>query len=222
NAGARLGGLDFQFRAGLGFRYDKVEGLQLSHTVNRQQILDRLAQGDVDEVNTHAFGAAVLTSGKFTFEPALRLDHFKFDYRDRLAEGYWSQSREKIALSPKFNTVYTPAAHTQIFLKAGMGFHANDSRVVVARGGEDILPAAYGLDFGTLIKPMDNLVLNATLWTLFLDQEFVYVGDAGIVEPSGKTRRMGIEVGGRYQPLDWIYLSADANYTHARSTDAPD
>src|SRR5690606_38266357 len=95
-------------------------------------------------------------------------------------------------------------------------------RVVVARGGEDILPAAYGLDFGTLIKPMDNLVLNATLWTLFLDQEFVYVGDAGIGEPSGKTRRMGIEVGGRYQPLDWIYLSADANYTHARSTDAPD
>ncbi len=44
------------------------------------------------------------------------------------------------------------------------------------------------------------MVLNATLWTLFLDQEFVYVGDAAIVEPSGKTRRMGIEVGARYQP----------------------
>jgi outer membrane receptor protein involved in Fe transport len=78
------------------------------------------------------------------------------------------------------------------------------------------------MDLGTIIKPANRLVLNTTLWTLFLDQEFVYVGDAGIVEPSGKTRRMGLEVGARYQPLDWLYLYTDANYTHARSTEEAD
>ena len=102
-----------------------------------------------------------------------------------------------------------PAAHTLQQLLPGIGFHSNDTRVVVANGGEEILPAAYGVDLGTIVKPMDKLVLNATLWTLFLDQEFVYVGDAGIVEPSGKTRRMGLEVGARYQPLDWLYIYSD-------------
>lgn len=217
NSRAQWGGLVFQYRAGLGFRHDRVDGIQLSHTVNRSEILERLAHGDVEESNVHAFGAATFKSGKFTFEPALRLDHFKFDYRDRLSELYAFQSKEKLAFSPKFNTRYSPSAHTQLFLKAGMGFHSNDSRVVVAQGGEEILPPAYGVDLGVVVRPMDRLVLNATLWSLFLDQEFVYVGDAGIVEPSGKTRRMGIELGARYQPLDWIYFHTDANYTHARS-----
>jgi hypothetical protein len=51
---------------------------------------------------------------------------------------------------------------------------------------------------------------------LYLQQEFVYVGDAGIIEPSGKTRRMGADLGLRYQLNDWLYFDADANYTYAR------
>ena len=34
-----------------------------------------------------------------------------------------------------------------------------------------------------------------------VDQEFVYVGDEGIIEPSGRTERKGIDLGLRYQPL---------------------
>jgi len=52
-----------------------------------------------------------------------------------------------------------------------------------------------------------------------LDQEFVYVGDAGIVEPSGKTRRQGIDLSCRYQPFQWLYWTLDTNYAHARSID---
>jgi outer membrane receptor protein involved in Fe transport len=92
---------------------------------------------------------------------------------------------------------------------------------VVANDGKDILPQAYGVDLGAVVKPAEKLILNATLWSLFLEQEFVYVGDAAIVEPSGKTRRMGLEIGARYQPFDWLYLYTDANFTHARSTEAP-
>jgi hypothetical protein len=46
---------------------------------------------------------------------------------------------------------------------------------------------------------------SATLY-LYLQQEFVYVGDAGIIEPSGKTRRMGADLGLRYQLNDWLYF----------------
>ncbi|WP_419213687.1 TonB-dependent receptor [Maribacter sp. X9] len=221
NSSTKLGSLTFDYNAGIGFRYDNIDDNQLSRTLNRQNILERLAFGNVDEVNGYAFAGASVKSGKFIFEPALRLDYFKFDYYNRLSELYDNRSEEKMAISPKFNTIYSPTQNTQFFLKTGIGFHSNDTRVVVANRGREILPAAYGVDLGSIFKPLDKLVLNATLWSLFLDQEFVYVGDAAIVEPSGKTRRMGVEVGARYQPFDWLYLYSDANYTHARSTEEP-
>jgi outer membrane receptor protein involved in Fe transport len=119
------------------------------------------------------------------------------------------------------NFIYSPNRDFQLFLKTGIGFHSNDTRVVVANGGEDILPAAYGADLGGIYKLTDNLIFNTALWALFLEQEFVYVGDAGIVEPSGKTRRLGVDFGLRYEALDWLYFYGDANYTYARSTEEP-
>ena len=65
------------------------------------------------------------------------------------------------------------------------------------------------------------MVVNAALWGLWLQQEFVYVGDAGIVEPSGKTRRLGLDLGLRYELTDWLYFNGDLNYAYARSTEAP-
>lgn len=216
------GSQGLEYRAGIGFRYDNVDDNELANTLNRQTTLNRIAFGDVDEVNTYAFLDARLKSGDFTFNPSVRLDYFKFDYVNKLSELYDNKSEDKLAFSPKFNTIYSPNLNTQFFLKTGIGFHSNDTRVVVANGGEDILPAAYGVDLGTILKPTNKLVLNATLWTLFLEQEFVYVGDAGIVEPSGKTRRLGAEIGARCQATDWLYLYADANYTRGRSTEEPD
>jgi outer membrane receptor protein involved in Fe transport len=52
-----------------------------------------------------------------------------------------------------------------------------------------------------------------------MQQEFVYVGDEAVVEPSGRTQRMGIDVSVRYQPLNWLYVDADVNYAHARYLD---
>lgn len=102
-----------------------------------------------------------------------------------------------------------------------MGFHSNDTRVVIATNGRDILPAAHGTDLGLVFKPKGKIVLNAALCALWLEQEFVYVGDAAIVEPSGKTRRLGIDLGLRYDLTNWLYLKANINYTYARSSEEP-
>lgn len=59
-------------------------------------------------------------------------------------------------------------------------------------------------------------------WYLYLEQEFVYVGDAAIVEPRGKSRRQGIDVSYRYQPLQWLFWNLDVNYSHARAIDEPE
>jgi outer membrane receptor protein involved in Fe transport len=61
------------------------------------------------------------------------------------------------------------------------------------------------------------MIVNAASWFLFMEQEFVYVGDEGIVEPSGSTQRYGIDVGVQYQIADWLILNADVNQCVART-----
>lgn len=211
-----------RFNAGIGFRYDDNNDVELSRTRNRRETLQRLAFGDVDEVNGYTFAHATYKKGDWTLNPGVRIDYFNFNYTDFLSPTFDARSQDDIIISPKFNVIYTPNPHVQLFAKTGFGYHSNDSRVVTAGTGEDTLPAAFGADLGTIVKPFKGLALNASLWSLSLQQEFVYVGDAGVVEPSGKSQRLGIDFGARYQITKWLYANADINYTYARSIDEPD
>lgn len=210
-----------KYNTGIGFRYDDINDVQLSRTKNRQTLLERLAYGNTDELNLYAYFDLTYKKNKWTINPGLRLDYFKFDYTNLLSETYDNKSEDKVFLGPKLNILYAASPKLQLFAKSGIGFHSNDTRVVTANNGKEILPLAFGVDFGAIYRPMDKLVVNAALWTLYLQQEFVYVGDAAIVEPSGKTQRLGADLGLRYQLTDWLYLNGDVNYTHARSTEEP-
>ena len=209
------------YETGIGFRYDDVNDVQLSRTQNRKTLLERLSYGNVDELNAYGFVQATYKNKKWTLNPGLRLDYFRFDYQDLLPVTYTSLSENKLFVAPKFNVIYAASENVQLFAKTGLGFHSNDTRVVTANNGKKILPGALGADLGAILKPTERLVLNTALWSLFLQQEFVYVGDAGIVEPSGKTERFGIDLGLRYQLLDWLYFNGDINYTYARSSEEP-
>ncbi len=200
-----LGSTEFNLTTGLGVRHDIVDDVELSRTLNRRETLEIIQLGDINQTNIDAFVNAEFEFGKFKVAPALRLDYFKFLYNDQLQTNYETQSENKTILSPKLNFYYNAKDNLQLYLKSGLGFHSNDTRVVVANGGEDILPRSYGTDLGFIWKPIPKLVLNSALWYLFLEQEFVYVGDAGIVEPSGKTRRYGVDLGLRYQINDWLF-----------------
>jgi hypothetical protein len=50
----------------------------------------------------------------------------------------------------------------------------------------------------------------------------VYVGDAAVVEPSGRTFRSGFDLGTRIQMLDWLFVDADFNQTFPKSLDVPE
>ncbi len=216
----RCGNLNGDFQAGLGFRYDHIDDLALHHTVSRERI-GTFAQGDAQESSLYGYIGTNLEWGKWIINPAIRMDAFRFGYTDRMAEGYLNRQESKTILSPKLNFLYRLNPHTQFFLKMGKGFHSNDARVVVAEEGKSILPAAYGADLGALWKPFSSLVLNATLWYLHMDQEFVYVGDEAVVEAGGKTRRYGVDLGLRWEFLRRFYLQADYTYSHARSIGEP-
>lgn len=206
-------------KGGLGMRYDDVNDNELSRTANRDSLITPLALGDVDESNIYAFVGADFEFGDFLINPAVRLDHFKFDYHNKLDSAYNNRSETSFKPSPKLNIIYSPSKKWQLYLKGGMGFHSNDSRVVVAQNGRQTLPTAYGADLGAILKPIDNLMVNIGGWYLFLEQEFVYVGDEAVVEPSGRTQRIGADFSIRYQPLKWLFIYADFNYAFARAID---
>ncbi len=204
----------FTTSAGWGFRADKTYNSELSHTVNKETTLQNIALGNIKEVNSFAYINENISIGKFIINPAVRIDHFYFNYADQLTISLPSQ--QKTIISPKFNIFYTHNKNLQLFFKTGKGFHGNDTRVVVQNTGKQILPAAYGTDLGVVWKPFKNLVINTAAWYLFLQQEFVYVGDEGVVEEGGRTQRLGIDVSARYQFSKKWMADINLNYANAR------
>lgn len=209
------------YQVGFGLRTDETKDSELSNTKNRTITLNQLKLGNINQKNYFSYINTDIELGNFTINPAVRLDYFQFSYLDKLAPTFKIDNEEKVKISPKLNFLFAPNNKVQYFLKSGLGFHSNDTRVIVSQTDKKTLPTSAGADLGTIFKPMNNLIINSALWFLQLEQEFVYVGDAGIVEPSGKTRRMGIDFGFRYQISKFINLNSDINYTYARSTEEP-
>jgi len=84
--------IDGDFSAGISLRNDKSKDNELSHTANRSTTLNQIQVGDVNETNLGVYASANFNFGKFTINPALRLDYFNFEYNDVLQTNYETQS----------------------------------------------------------------------------------------------------------------------------------
>jgi outer membrane receptor protein involved in Fe transport len=213
--------------AGIGFRYDKTNNSQLSNTIRRTIVINPLKLGDIGELNAFAYLSETFRlNEKWSVNAGLRFDQFFNQYNNKLASdstlnGVGIYKANANIVSPKLSVYYHVNNRTQFYLSTGKGFHSNDTRAVVVTNGREILPPAYGADLGTIIKPADNLLLHAAAWYLWLNQEFVYSGDGGIVELSGKTKRVGFDFSARYEPVTSLYVDVDVNYAHGRSVEDP-
>lgn len=206
---------------GVQYRQDAANDVELSNTRNRSITEENLQLGDVREINAGVYvDESLQFSERWSLNLGLRYDFFRNQYQDQLQEAASGIATAGI-FSPKVNLYFTPSNQLQFYLRSGRGFHSNDSRVVVPQRGREILPGAYGLDLGTYWKPNPRLLLQAALWGLWLEQEFVYVGDAGIIEPSGRSNRSGLEFSARYQLTERLFADADLNLTRPRATDEP-
>ncbi|HRD06847.1 MAG: TonB-dependent receptor [Saprospiraceae bacterium] len=202
-----------------GLRHDNVKGDELSHTYQRKNTLETVALGDVDESNFYLGAQAGYEIGKLSIQGGFRIDRLLFNYRDAVPANYVLNQGEKSRISPKINLQYDISNQVKCYLKAGRGFHSNDARVTLSGQVANAMPVATGADLGMVSKVWKKLVVTAALWYLKLDQEFVYVGDEGIIEPSGRTERKGIDLGLRYQPFSTLFLFADYNTCKAISVD---
>ncbi len=204
---------------GVGLRYDMTTDSRLAHVVQRRYLSD-IQLGDITESNASGYIQQQASIGKWLIDAGVRWDYLHFHYADKL-HTLQLPGQGKSIVSPKLNVQYTISPQVQLFVKAGKGFHSNDTRVVVANDGKQILPAAYGADLGIILKPTPQLLLSAAAWWLYLDQEFVYVGDDGNIEPSGKTRREGIDLIARYQFSRYLFANLNINLTRPRAIGEP-
>ena len=135
-----LGPFLFTGTAGWGLRYDQIRDNELSRTLQRKQTLSRLSLGDIHELNAFAYlEENVRCSKRWTIDLGLRLDFLRAEYYDKLAPTYQTQAAQRAIPGPKFNITYDWRPNFQWFFKSGIGFHSNDTRVIVAQHGRQIM-----------------------------------------------------------------------------------
>lgn len=211
-----------QMNFGVGLRSDFVDDVELSYTRNRSETLEQIQLGDIEESNLYAYGILKYDIGDFLIQPSVRFDYFNFVYTDLLAQSFTKIQRSTPFVSPKITLIYNYDTRLQFNLNSGIGFHSNDSRrILLPATNQELIPLAFGNELGLSFKLGKRILLNSNLWHLFIEQEFVYVGDEGIVEPSGRTQRVGIDLGVRYNLNANFRFNVDATLARPRSLDDP-
>ena len=215
-----IGNIKTQTKAGVMIRYDDVNDIELTRTKNRSIITNRIMLGDIKEMNAGIYWAQRLSVSKnLDITAGVRADYFTNKYNDRLASQVLKSNSTLV--SPKLNFNLRVNNNVQLYFYNGRGFHSNDTRVAVQQVGRKVLPPGWGSDVGGIFKLSKKLVLQSALWHLLLDQEFIYVGDEGVVEPGGQTRRVGIDVSARYEVIKNLFADVDISLANPRALDVP-
>lgn len=205
-----------QFTAGTQLRYDDVNDIELTRTKNRNVNTRDIMLGDINEFNAGFFAQQkVVLSSQWDIATGVRLDYFTNKYNDKLAATV--QSSNSVIVSPKLNINYRMNDKVQLYWYSGQGFHSNDTRVAVVQNGREVVTPAWGSDIGGIFKLGRKAMLQTALWYLWMKQEFVYVGDEGVVEPGGKTQRIGWDLSLRYELSKNLYADADFTVTNPRA-----
>ncbi|MFZ1800223.1 MAG: TonB-dependent receptor [Chitinophagaceae bacterium] len=212
---------------GMNVRADLTKNSELAHTIDRFTLINEIKLGDISELNIAPYVSETFNfKDHLSINAGVRFDQFYFGYNNKFAgdstlPGIGKYTANANTFSPKLNIYYHVNNNTQFYLSTGRGFHSNDARAAVVENGYQILPAAYAADLGTVFKPAKNILINMAAWYIYLEQEFVYSGDGGFVEFSGKTRRYGFDFSGRYEPIRSLYIDVDVNYAYGRAVGEP-
>lgn len=221
-----LMGLPHELTLGAELRRDDIGAVGLYKTVARQRI-DTTREDDVTQSSYSVYSSLKTHwSEHVRTELGLRADHFDFDVRSNVAAN--SGRANDSVVNPKFSLILGPWSETEFFVNVGKGFHSNDARGTTIRVDPtdgvtpvervDPLVDALGADVGLRSAVLPNLQLTASLWTLQLDSELLFVGDAGITEASRESERRGVEAGAIWNPVSWLILDADLAWSRSRFT----
>jgi hypothetical protein len=211
---------------GVQIRHDAIGTTALYQTTRGRRI-GTVREDSVDETMLGLYGQTEIEwSRVFRTTVGLRTDtlNFNVDSSNSLNSGDGSDS----IVSPKFTAVLGPWAQTEFYVNAGMGFHSNDARgatiTVDPLTGDAVdslkpLIRARGAEFGVRTVRIKGLQSTASLWYLDFESELLFVGDAGIVEASRPSRRLGLELTNYARLTPWLTGELDISFSRARFTD---
>ncbi len=212
---------------GLQLRHDYIPRVGLFQTQERNE----LRTIREDEVQQTSVGLYLKNETQwlewFRTVLGLRGDYFHFDV-DSETIPQNSGDEGDAQFSPKLGLIFGPWYDTELYLNLGRGFHSNDARGTTIRidpqTGDAVEPLveSQGAEVGLRTSYVPGLESTLGLWYLELDSELVFVGDAGTTEPSGESRRYGVEWANFYQVTDWLTLDFDLAFTKAQFTDVGD
>jgi len=220
-----------QLSWGLQWRHDRIGTLGLYDTVDRV----RTRTVREDRVSQDSAGVFVELGSRWT------------DWLRSTVGGRWDTMRATITptggefnmgnggkarqsqFSPKLGLIARVAADTEVYLHWARAFRSNDARgatttVSPADGSATdplpLLARTTTSELGLRTKPAANWTTSLALWQANLASELVFVGDEGVTEARGASRRVGLEWSNDVQAgRDWL-IDADVAWSRARFTEA--
>lgn len=223
-----LFGVRTEGRVGADLHMDWLDPTALYRTTARVRT-SAIAEDKVDVLQSDIWGDVTLHwTDKFRTTIGLRADYIDGEVDGLIPENAGSAS--DVQWSPKVNLAYQLTENFEVYAGYGLGFHSNNIVGVVQTQdpitGDPVDPATLfaesrGGEVGLRWEPSRNLNLSAAVFALDFDSELIYVGDAGVSEPSDPTRRYGFEVASFWKPIDWLAVDASVAISHSRFKDVP-
>lgn len=229
-----LAGRSMSHRFGADLRVDDIDEVGLYQTQARQ----RLGTVRKDQVTESSMG--LFWENRITWNEQLRsvlgmrYDYFDFEVSDKAGINTHSidlsansGSADDDLASLKGSLIYTFNYKWEGYISAGQSFHSNDTRGTTIQVDPidgsvvdvvDPLVRSLGYETGLRGFITDRINTSIALWTLELDSELVFVGDAGNTEASRGSKRQGVEITTYYHftnqwSMDFEYAYTDAEFT---------
>ncbi len=233
---SELAGRSMKNRFGMNLRVDDIDEVGLYQTQARR----RLGTVRSDQVKESSVGFywenRIVWSNQLRSVLGLRYDHYDFEVSDRVTINtngvdlsVNSGSANDDLPSLKGSLIYAFSDEWEGYISAGQGFHSNDARGTTIQvdpsddspvEAVDPLVKSLGYEVGLRGFINDRINTSLALWTLELDSELLFVGDAGNTESSRSSKRQGLEITAYYHITDHWSLDFEYAYTDAEFTDS--
>jgi outer membrane receptor protein involved in Fe transport len=216
------GGVDALVTGGVQVRADDVV-TSLWHDAQRKRLsLTNDYDDHIRDVAAYV-EANVIPSHWLHIFPGVRIDRLSWDVtnlaptpRSEVAvPGPPEGDASKTIASPKLSFEVHESEQVNLFANFGGGFHSNDARAAVASGGGGGIARAWGAEIGVRVKPAPRARVSMDVWYLGLSSEQVWNGDEGTTEPSGPTRRFGLDMDGSVDATPWLSLDGNITFSHS-------
>lgn len=215
-----------RWRVGLEGRVDDIDRVALMHTINRAPS-QAIRDDQVEESSLGLYAANEFDlSDKLRAYLGLRHDWYSFQVRNA-ANVNGGKAHEGIT-SYKASLAYQLADPVELYAGFGTGFHSNGSRgaltVTDPISGDpaepvDPLVRSKGAELGARFALSEQLRATLALWSLRLDSELLFIGDAGTTQATRPTKREGGELGVYWFPNERYSANLEVSYTDVKFSD---